>query len=358
LSNFNTIYYKEESKMKKIILITMLMSAVFAQSDCNKDNWQEYYNSDGKDMSECELTNANLTGADLTNAILRGANLSGANLRDADLRVANLRDADLTNAILTDAKLSGAKLSGADLDGVISRGISGEPRSLPKGWSLVSGTLINDEGENLTPPDDMMADGDDPGGDNPDDMMTDGDDPGGDKPPMGDEPPMFSDGMTMTRDGILMAGDHLHLASECRDNEMAGDHVHLAPDCSKFEDSVGAGSMSFFDNELGPQAVNKPCGDRKGNLIFRTICNIPNAESQTISLPYGRGADCFGLEALSGEIAFEIVSEDGTHIFDTSMGNEAFIGLKLEGPGVFTIKSIDGSPDGSVTVKFTEVPLD
>jgi len=148
--------------------------------------------------------------------------------------------------------------------------------------------------------------------------------------PMGDEPPMFSDGMT--RDGILMAGDHISLAPEC--------------------------SNAMRDNELGPQAVNVPCGDREGNLIFRTICNMPGFESQAISLPDGRGADCFVLEALRGEIAFEIVSEDGTHIFDTSMGNEAFIGLKLEGPGVFTIKSIDGSPDGGVTVKFTDVPLD
>ena len=41
--------------MKKIILITMLMSAVFAQSDCNKNNWRDYYNSDGKDMSDCDL---------------------------------------------------------------------------------------------------------------------------------------------------------------------------------------------------------------------------------------------------------------------------------------------------------------
>ena len=33
----------------------MLMSAVFAQKDCNRNNWRVYYNSDGKDMSDCDL---------------------------------------------------------------------------------------------------------------------------------------------------------------------------------------------------------------------------------------------------------------------------------------------------------------
>ena len=93
----------------------MLMSAVFAQSDCNKNNWRDYYNSDGKDMSDCDLT---------------GANLSGRTLEYANL---------------TGAKLSGAKLSGAILEGVQSDNISGLPISLPDGWSLVDGTLENRE---------------------------------------------------------------------------------------------------------------------------------------------------------------------------------------------------------------------
>ena len=121
--------------MKKIILITMLMSAVFAQSDCNENNWQDYYNSDGKDMSDCELRLANLTDADLINAYLTNAELSFANLRGA-----NLTDADLTYAILT-----GANLTGAILEGVESDNIGGLPLSLPDGWSLVDGTLVEDE---------------------------------------------------------------------------------------------------------------------------------------------------------------------------------------------------------------------
>ena len=129
----------------------MLMSAVFAQSDCNKSNWQEYYNSDGKDMSECDLRDANL----------REANLRDANLESADLTGAKLSGAYLERANFSRTDLRGADLTGAFLTDVISSDIKGRPKSLPDGWSLFDGTLINDEGENLTPPDDMNADGDD-----------------------------------------------------------------------------------------------------------------------------------------------------------------------------------------------------
>jgi uncharacterized protein YjbI with pentapeptide repeats len=166
--------------MKKIILITMLMSAVFAQSDCNESNWQEYYNSDGKDMSECDLRGANLIRANLKDANLKGANLSDAllgstllidaNLTDANLTdallngafltgaflngallngallsFANLTGANLTGANLTDANLLGSSFIGANLDGVISNNIIELPLFLPDGWSLVDGTLIEDE---------------------------------------------------------------------------------------------------------------------------------------------------------------------------------------------------------------------
>ena len=66
--------------MKKIILITMLMSAVFAQSDCNKNNWRDYYNSDGKDMSDCDLRWRKPFRRETLKANLAGANLTGATL--------------------------------------------------------------------------------------------------------------------------------------------------------------------------------------------------------------------------------------------------------------------------------------
>ena len=121
--------------MKKIILITMLMSAVFAQSDCNENNWQDYYNSDGKDMSDCDLRRANLNYANLTNADLTNADLTNADLTGANLKYANL----------TGAKLAFANLTDAILEGVQSDNISGLPLSLPDGWSLVDGTLVEDE---------------------------------------------------------------------------------------------------------------------------------------------------------------------------------------------------------------------
>ena len=181
--------------MKKIILITMLMSAVFAQKDCNRNNWRVYYNSDGKDMSDCDLTNAYLSSADLTGADLTGANLAGATLTGAFLTGANLSDANLKGATLLITKLTGATLTGANLtnanlesanlesatlesanltnanltganlkyanltgttlwdanltdailDGVQSGNISEYPQSLPDGWSLDDGTLGNRE---------------------------------------------------------------------------------------------------------------------------------------------------------------------------------------------------------------------
>ena len=118
--------------MKKIILMTMLMGAVFAQGDCNKDNWREYYNSEGRDMTDCDL---------------EGANLYSAKFPGADLREANLTNAILEGANLENARLEGAILEGAILEGVRSSHISGKPASLPKGWSLVYGRLIKKDGE-------------------------------------------------------------------------------------------------------------------------------------------------------------------------------------------------------------------
>ncbi|MDA0333883.1 MAG: hypothetical protein O2782_01835 [bacterium] len=121
--------------------------------------------------------------------------------------------------------------------------------------------------------------------------------------------------------------------------------LNIAPECSD----------DLRRSEQSPQAEGVPCRDREGNLIFRTICNMPGFESVAISLPDGRAAGCFGLEALRGGIGFEIVSEDGMHIWDTKMGKDSYRDLKLDGPGVFQVKSIGGSPDGAVTIRFVDV---
>ena len=89
--------------MKKIILMTMLMGAVFAQ---RRMDWE----------------GANFTGANLNRQNLEGLNLKRSNF-------------------------AGATLEGAILEGVRSSRLEGKPASLPKGWSLVYGRLIKKDGE-------------------------------------------------------------------------------------------------------------------------------------------------------------------------------------------------------------------
>ena len=112
------------------------------------------------------------------------------------------------------------------------------------------------------------------------------------------------------------------------------------------------------ESEMLPQAEGHPCEDRDGNLNVLTICNMEGFEMAAISLPEERAAACFGLWALGGEISFEIVAEDGTPVWDTAMGKEAYMGLRLDGPGVFHVQATGGSADGSVTINFTDVPKD
>ena len=147
--------------------MTMLMGAVFAQSDCNEENWEDYYNSEGNDMTDCDLAGAGFYNANLERALLIGADLEGAsfwrpNLAGANLVGANLKGAffdggilsgaDLRNANLEGADLRGvnlqwADLRGANLEGVRSSSIEGFTNLLPKGWSLVDRRLIKKDGE-------------------------------------------------------------------------------------------------------------------------------------------------------------------------------------------------------------------
>ena len=120
------------------------MSAVFAQSDCNKDNWQEYYNSEGRDMTECDLSEADLRGADLSDARLSGVDLRGANL--LGLTGADLTGADLTGADLSGANLYGANLEEADLTGADLRGAD-FTHAGPRGADFTGADLT---GANLT----------------------------------------------------------------------------------------------------------------------------------------------------------------------------------------------------------------
>ena len=122
------------------------------------------------------LTGADLTGADLTNTNLANTNLTAAiltrtTLTRVDLTNANLTDvisgglidspnvlptgwaivngylighwANLTGANLTNATLAGAKFAAANLTDVVSSGLVDAPASLPDGWSIVDGTIVD-----------------------------------------------------------------------------------------------------------------------------------------------------------------------------------------------------------------------
>ena len=92
-------------------------------------------------------------------------------------------------------------------------------------------------------------------------------------------------------------------------------------------------------------------------MIFRTICNTPGYDMAAISLPPGRGAGCFDVESMREAIEFEIVTETGDLIWEPGMGKDAFLGLHLD-QGIYHIRSRGGSPEGAVTVRFVDVPVE
>ena len=59
--------------MNKIIVILISLSAIYSQ--CNANNWQTYYSSDGHNMKACNLLGADLSGENLTEANLEGADV-------------------------------------------------------------------------------------------------------------------------------------------------------------------------------------------------------------------------------------------------------------------------------------------
>ena len=122
---------------------------------------------------------------------------------------------------------------------------------------------------------------------------------------------------------------------------------------------------ALSSDELGPVATGVSCGgsDSVGNQLNRTVCNVAPYNSNAISLPEGRAADCFRIAAIKGHhITFEIVKEDdGTVVFDTSMGKEAFDRLVLTGEPGGTVYRINmtgaDETDASITLEFIDHPM-
>lgn len=100
-------------------------------------------------QAKADLRFADLTGLYLAGLDLHDANLRGATLVDTSLGcfvdetcTTNLAGADLRDTTITRVDLDGADLSRAQLTGVRSSDITGTPKSLPKGWTLVNGHLV------------------------------------------------------------------------------------------------------------------------------------------------------------------------------------------------------------------------
>lgn len=131
---------------------------------------------------------------------------------------------------------------------------------------------------------------------------------------------------------------------------MMGDMV--PPDCS----------AELITNEQLPQAENVTCGSSTGNLLFRTVCNMPGFDSQAISLPDGRDADCFGIESQTpGPVIFTIYpeSDPSNIIFDSTRDGLHNIGaVHLGDSGVYRIDLDETAsvPGAKVTVRFIDHP--
>ena len=159
------------------------------------------------------------------------------------------------------------------------------------------------------------------------------------------------EGMHHDGDGMHHDGEEVHGISE-GDEGLEG--LPYPAECGE----------DLSESELGPVATNVSCGtsESEGNQVHRTVCNVSPYDSAAISLPSERAADCFRIAAIKGNnIAFEIVNEDdGTVLFDMSMGKEAFDQLVLTGGpdgAVYRINLLGADEaDASITVEFIDHP--
>jgi uncharacterized protein YjbI with pentapeptide repeats len=91
----------------------------------------------GADLRSAKLNGLNLTARTLSRVKLAGANLTGASLVGVNFGASVLAKTNLTKANIT-----GADLSKSNPAGVISSGLVGKPKALPRGWKLSRGALV------------------------------------------------------------------------------------------------------------------------------------------------------------------------------------------------------------------------
>lgn len=122
-------------------------------------------------------------------------------------------------------------------------------------------------------------------------------------------------------------------------------------------------SDALRTSEQNPQKTGVPCNGKEGNLLFRTVCNADGYDTQAITLPAGRAAGCFGVEAITGgRVAFGIRVEGGPVIYHSSSGPfpPGFIitDTMPSATGKYTIFLDRGAsdPGAAVTVRFVDYP--
>lgn len=117
-------------------------------------------------------------------------------------------------------------------------------------------------------------------------------------------------------------------------------------------------------SEQTPQATNVSCNGKQGNLLFRTVCNTSGYNQVAVTLPPGRAAGCFAIEALSrNRVVWGIRVEGGSDVYHSSMGPRALAGLAIGSAtpsvnGKYTVylDTAQSNPGASITVRFVDYP--
>ncbi|MSS72457.1 MAG: hypothetical protein EXS64_13335 [Candidatus Latescibacteria bacterium] len=106
-----------------------------------------------------------------------------------------------------------------------------------------------------------------------------------------------------------------------------------------------------------------PCNGKEGNLLFRTVCNAAGYDQQAITLPAGRAAGCFGVEAIThNKVVWGIRVEGGAEVYRSDKP-APLSGLIVSdtvpsATGKYTIflDMAASDPGARVTVRFVDYP--
>jgi len=127
---------------------------------------------------------------------------------------------------------------------------------------------------------------------------------------------------------------------------------NVPPDCND----------ELRNSELLPQKENVTVNGKTGNGLFRTVCARQPYDTNAITLPSGRAAGAFDVEAATpGKVAFGIRVEGGADVFHSSAGKTAFHSLLIEDTtpsanGKYTIylDAANSDPGARVTIRFLD----